>query len=702
MDSYAYGFPRLGACREYKKAIEDFWKGRTGEEAVIGTLSGIQKDNLRIYKKQGIDVFPDGEVSFYDPMLDTAILCGVYDPKNLNEYYDLCRGPGALEMTKWFNTNYHYLVTDFSAAGGFSFRNNSSNIALQFKRGDFPHFIGPFTYLKLSKGIKRADFRGLFLSLVKVYKEVISCRRNIQIDEPAFVMDLDREEVELIKEGYWLLAEEGSRITLVTYYDSVDFMEEFLSLPVSAVGLDFVRGTKSCEYILEKGFPKDKTLIAGLKRLAEKAGKIKVSTAAPLYHLPVSLSGEDRLDARLKKCLSFAEEKLGEIALARECFKGKIVLGKEGLGDFGRDDSARTRLMSLKESDFMKKEPAAERRRKQQDILNLPLFPTTTIGSFPQTTEVRKKRADYLKGALTEVRYKEYLYGEIGKLIRLQEDLGIDVLVHGEFERTDMVEFFAQRLSGIATTGNGWVISYGTRVYRPPIVFGDVSRPKPMTVEEIAYAQAKTSRPVKGMLTGAVTIIAWSYCREDVPLAETAYMISLSLREEIADYEKAGIKIVQVDEPAFREKAPIKRRDWESYFDWAVKSFNLATNTDPRTQIHTHMCYSEFGEIIDYINRLDCDVISIEASRSKGDIIDSFEKADFRRQIGLGVWDIHSPHVPSVKEMLGIVNRALERIPKGNFWLNPDCGLKTRDWPETKSALLNLMQAAKELRAGQA
>jgi 5-methyltetrahydropteroyltriglutamate--homocysteine methyltransferase len=717
MQTYAYGFPRLGSKREYKKIIEDLWKGKAGEENVADVLSGIQKNNIETYRKN-ISIFPDGEMSFYDPMLDTAILCGIFDPKNLKEYYELCRGSDALEMTKWFNTNYHYLVTDFSVIKNPSFRANSKNIALQFRQCQIPQFIGPFTFLKLSKGIDKKDFRDLFIALVKVYKDTIVNYKKTQIDEPAFVMDLEEYEIDLIKEGYRLLGTSGCEITLITYYDSVDFMEDLLVLPVSAIGLDFVRGQASYEYILEKGFPGDKTLIAGLvdgrniwgnnisesaaklKKLTEKAANLVISNAAPLYHLPVSAAAENKLPDALMKCLSFAEEKLAEIQMISQCFEEKEKIPKQYvLGSYGRNESVRARIDSLKEGHFIKKIPLEERRKKHDATLKLPLFPTTTIGSFPQTAEVRSKRAAFLAGKLSDVEYKKYIQREIDKLIEFQEDLGLDVLVHGEFERTDMVEFFAQKLSGIATTRCGWVISYGTRVYRPPIIFGDIGRPVPMTLDEIHYAQSRTNKPVKGMLTGAVTILSWSYCREDIPVADVAYQIALALRDEILDYEKVGIKIVQVDEAAFREKAPVKKRDWGQYFDWAVKSFNLTTNTNPDTQIHTHMCYSEFGEIIDYINRMDCDVISIEASRSKGDIIRYFEDIDFRRQIGLGVWDIHSAHVPLAEKMLDIVRRSLEKIPRENYWLNPDCGLKTRDWPETEQSLRNLMETAGRLRS---
>ena len=716
MQTYAYGLPRLGSDREYKKVIEDLWKGKTTDENVAKVLACIQENNLKTYD-HSVNVFPEGEMSFYDPMLDTAILCGIYDPHNLAEYYELCRGSDALEMTKWFNTNYHYLVTDFSRIKNPVFRANIQNMALQFKQCQFPQLIGPFTFLKLSKGIAKNDFHDLFIALVKIYKEIISNYTKVQIDEPAFVLDLEQQEIELIKEGYRLLDGSDCEIALMTYYDSVDFMDSLLTLPVTAIGLDLVRGQASYQYILDKGFPSDKTLIAGLvdgrniwkndisdtvaklKSLSGKAAKLMLSNAAPLYHLPVSVAVENKLPNILKECLSFAAEKLTEIHLVSACFMGiQNVPNKCHLGSFGRDEIVRERTGSLREEDFIKTVPLAERRKKHNALLNLPLFPTTTIGSYPQTAEVRNKRAAFRSGKLSSAQYNKYIQGEIDKLIKFQEDLGLDVLVHGEFERTDMVEFFAQKLAGIATTQNGWIISYGTRAYRPPIIFGDISRPNPMTLSEIKYAQAQTRKPVKGMLTGAVTIIAWSYCREDIPVSDVAYQISLALKDEILDYEKEGIRIVQVDEAAFREKAPLKKSHWEDYFKWAVRSFNLATNTDPDTQIHTHMCYSEFGEIINYINQMDYDVISIEAARSKGDIIKHFENIAFKRQIGLGIWDIHSSCVPSVANMLDIVRRSLQKIPKENFWLNPDCGLKTREWPETEQSLKNLLETARQLR----
>lgn len=712
MKTFAYGLPRLGKNREYKRIIEGFWAGEITEQELFSGLKKLQDENNESYKRI-VDRAPDGEMSLYDPMLDTAILCGVFTPSDLNEYYSLCRGADALEMTKWFNTNYHYLVTDFARMNRIKFKLNYDHFSLTYKRSLAPFFIGPFTFLKLSKGISSERFNDMFNDLTARYKELISKVKHIYIEEPAFVMELTADEIDMIKRGYESLSEFRDRITLITYYDDVDWIEDLLLLPVSGIGLDFVRGEKNFDYICRNGFPDDKNLIAGivdgrnvwrndvaaslerLKKLSLKVRDISVSNAAPLYHLPVSLERENDTALCIKENLAFALEKLKEIKLIADCFNGHgQVTSLPGCG--GINKKVRKRTADLKEDDFIKTISSDQRRVIHDKVLDLPLFPTTTIGSFPQTAEVRKKRADLRKGKITQQEYDKYINSEIDKLVAFQERLGLDVLVHGEYERTDMVEFFAQKLNGIATTESGWIISYGTRCYRPPIIFGDISRDAPMTLKEIAYAQSKTQKPVKGMLTGSVTIIAWSFCREDVSVQDVAYQISLCLRDEINDYEKAGIKIVQVDEAAFREKAPIKKRNWAGYFDWAVKSFNLATNTAPATQIHTHMCYSEFGEIIEYINEMDFDVISIEASRSRGDIIKAFETIDFKRQIGLGVWDIHSPSVPPVAQMKDIVRRVLKIIPETNFWLNPDCGLKTRGWPEVEASLVNMVQCSRE------
>ncbi len=719
MKTYAYGFPRLGKNREFKKTIEAFWRGDAKEAATQKALDGLQKNMLATYSKF-VKAFPVGEITGYDQMFDTAIMVGLYKPKNLKEYYELCRGKNALEMTKWFNTNYHYLVPNFSSIKNPKFSvnvNRPKKFLSKFKKG-IPFLIGPFTFLKLSKGIPANKFNEYLLELTAVYKKLLQGLKEVHIEEPAFVLELTPAEIKSIKEVYTILGNGKSKINLITYYDSVDFLKELFELPVAGIGLDFVHGKeKNLEQIKKCGFPKGKTLIAGvvdgrniwrndlkssgelLKELSKYTASLVVSNAAPLYHLPISLQGE-KLNPQLVKRLAFAQEKLEEIKTIADIFAGKKKVSTVKWSPLGENAAVQNRIKQLTDKDFEKALSVEERRKLQQELLHLPLFPTTTIGSFPQTQEVRKQRADVRAGRITPEQYKAFVRGKIEELIKFQEDLGLDVLVHGEFERTDMVEFFAEKLDGIATTANGWIISYGSRVYRPPVIFADIVRPQPMTVDEIAYAQTLTKKPVKGMLTGPVTIIAWSFVRNDIPIAQVAYQLGLALQDEIRDYEKAGIKIVQIDEPAIREKAPIKRRDWPQYFDWAIKSFRLAANTDPKTQIHTHMCYSEFGEIVKEIDQMDFDVISIETTRSRGDIIASFEKIDFKKQIGLGVWDIHSPSVPSREKMKEVVDRALKVIPKENFWINPDCGLKTRDWPESTTSLKNLVEVSASLRKG--
>ncbi|WP_456397908.1 5-methyltetrahydropteroyltriglutamate--homocysteine S-methyltransferase [Desulfurobacterium sp.] len=714
--TYGYGFPRLGKQREFKTLVEGYWAGKLTEEELKTGIAKLNDKREETYKKY-VDAFPEGEMTFYDNLFDTALIFGIYNAETLDEYFNLCRGKNALEMTKWFNTNYHYLVPDFEGK------------EIDFKLGWNKHegikenayLIGPFTLLKLSKNLPEGKFSEILKKLALKYAEYFKANgfESVHLDEPAFVMELTDEEIKAIREAYKAFEGLNAKINVFTYYDSVDNLQFVFDLPVAGVGVDLVHDRGENLSQLEKIDPKGKTLYAGvvdgrnvwradifkkagiIKRLSEKFDVV-ITNAAPLFHLPVNLKGAT-LPPELVAKVAFAEEKLNELKLIANVVEGRedeARLWVEGIDKaFGVRERVRERVRNLTEEDFNKPVPYKERIKLQQERLKLPLFPTTTIGSFPQTQEVRRVRLLNRKGKLSEQDYETFIKGEIAKAIKIQEELGVDVFVHGEFERSDMVEFFAEKLEGIATTGNGWVISYGTRSYRPPIIFGDVERTEPMTVKEIAFAQSLTDKPVKGMLTGPVTIIAWSYCREDIPVSEVAYQIALAIRDEIADYEKAGIKIVQIDEAAFREKAPIKKRNWDEYFDWAVKSFRVChAKSKPETQIHSHMCYSEFGEIIEYILAMDFDVISIEASRSKGDIIEAFEKVNFDRQIGLGVWDIHSPYVPSVEEMKPIVERALKVIPKENFWVNPDCGLKTRRWEECIPAIRNIVTLAHELR----
>jgi 5-methyltetrahydropteroyltriglutamate--homocysteine methyltransferase len=719
MQTYAYGFPRLGKKREYKRIIEGFWNGRIKARELQDEIRKLEKGRLLTYEKY-VDKFPVGEMTLYDNMLDTALMLGLYKCEDLEEYYNLCRGKNALELRKWFNTNYHYLIPEFRGSfkrSGFRVTWNKPKESKEIYQKGIPYLIGPFSFLKLSKGINSGIFKEYLMSLADVYIDLIKDFNEVHIDEPAFVMELSREEVSWIKQVYDRLGSQNRDINLFTYYDSVDFLKDLYELPIKAIGLDFINGKENLVNIREHGFPEGKILIAGivngrniwrtnisetvesLRELSGYTEDLIISNAAPLYHLPITIENE-QLDERLLKEIAFAEERLAELKLIAKIYSGKKqVTEDEGkIVSFSINPEVQQRIKNLKEEDFNKAIRYDERNKKQKKVLNLPLFPTTTIGSFPQTIEVRKKRADFKSGKISEGEYKAFIREEIRKLIRLQENLGLDVLVHGEFERTDMVEYFAQKLEGIATTKDGWIISYGTRGYRPPIIYGDVSRPNSMTLDEISFAQSLTKKPVKGMLTGPVTIIAWSFVRDDIPVYEVAYQIALCLQDEINDYERKGIKIVQIDEPAFKEKAPIKKRDRDEYFKWAVQSFNLSSKSKPETQIHTHMCYSEFNDIIDSIAAMDADVLSIETSRSQMELLDAFANFNYSKKIGPGVYDIHSPRVPSVEEMVSLLQKAAKVLNPDQIWVNPDCGLKTRAWPETKSALEKMVIAAQEMR----
>ncbi len=752
MKAIAFGFPKLGDKREFKKLLEDFWKGKISEEELHTGMKDLALWRAELYK-ESVDLIPSNELSYYDFMLDTALMVGALpqrfkDFKGMETYFEMARGKNALEMTKWFNTNYHYLVPEIEREKFQLFINKPLNDYTFYKQKGYetvPHIIGPYTFLRMSKALRKKEgelpiyeiekiedkdqFQRLAQNLTPVYREVLKslkeagCQR-VHIEEPALVLDTEDWQWDLVHQIYTQLSQEKLPIALFTYYDSVSDYQKYVSLPVQALHLDLVSNDENLENIEKHGFPEDKELIAGiingrqpwrsnldeklklLKELSQHAPNLSVANSCPLYHLPVSVQPEEELPEGLKERLSFAKEKLKELKVLKTAFGGDETALKEVEESrkllelsFGENAEVRRRITSLKDEDFRRDMPYEERDKLQREILNLPLFPTTTIGSFPQTEEVRKMRTAYRTGKISEEEYKNFIKKQIEKVIAFQEDVGLDVLVHGEFERTDMVEFFAFKLDGVATTKHGWVLSYGSRVYRPPIIYGDVSRPKPMTLEEITYAQSLTDKPVKGMLTGPVTILNWSYYREDVPKRVIAYQIALALLDEVRDLEEAGIKIIQIDEPAFREGVPLKRRDWQEYFNWAVKAFRLCSKAKPETQIHTHMCYSEFNEIIEYIYQMDFDVISIEASRSKGEIIEAFEKfKGWDRQIGIGVYDIHSPAVPTKEEMKLVMERALKVLPKELLWVNPDCGLKTRKWEEVEPALRNMVEMAQELR----
>ncbi len=719
MQTLAYGFPRLGSERQFKRAVEGFWKtegSKQDEAALIASLGEIQSWMQARYAER-VDLFPSGEMTLYDPMLDTAIAVGLYEPTSLVEYYNLCRGGNALEMTKWFNTNYHYLVPEFHGKEPSELSPDPQAFFRFSNEGETPSLIGPFTFLKLSKGIKPELFADFLRTVAATYRDALKGRSAAIIQEPALVLELSADELAMLSMAYEIIAASGCAVYLTVYYDAVDYLSELYELPVAGLGLDLVHGPENIADIESIGFPKDKTLIAGLvdgrdvwrtdvskvveilRRLTAKVDTLAVSNAAPLFHVPVTLEGE-KLDPELMQRLAFAVEKLEDIRTVAACFDETQPLPKKNDGALGANPSVRQRVAALSQADFARPVEYHDRARIQEQRFGLPLFPTTTIGSFPQTKEIRKTRADYRKGAIDEKQYRAFVEKTIADVVERQETLGLDVLVHGESERTDMVEFFAEKLDGIAFTQKGWIISYGTRGYRPPIIFGDVSRPAAMTVREIAYAQSLSKKPVKGMLTGPVTIIAWSFVRQDVPIQEVAYQLALALQDEVADYEAAGIGMVQIDEPAFRELAPNKRRKWNDYFEWAIKSFRLCgAKAKPETQIHSHMCYSEFNEIIDQIDQMDFDVISIEATRSRGEVIESFENRSFDRQIGIGVYDIHSPVIPKQEDIAEVIERAIKVIPKEKFWINPDCGLKTRGWEETIPSLENMVAVAREFRA---
>lgn len=752
MRAIAFGFPKLGERREFKKLLEDFWKGKIGEEELHAGMRDLALWRAELYRNS-VDLVPSNELSYYDFMLDTALMVGAVPSrfgefKGIETYFEMARGKRALEMTKWFNTNYHYLVPEIEG-GDFRLLLNKPLEDYEFHKQKgyetTPHLIGPYTFLRMSKALRRKEgalplyevgriedrdqFERLTEKLLPVYREVLESLKRVGCDrvhmeEPALVLDTQSWQWDLVGEIYGELSKVGVRIAVFTYYDSVSDYERYVSLPVDGLHLDLVSNKENLKNIREKGWPEDKELIAGiingrqpwkadlseklklLKELSKHAPRLAVSNSCPLYHLPVSVEPEEKLPKGLKERLSFAKEKLRELRLLKGAFLGEeealreVEKTKKLLEvSFGENAEVRRRITALKEEDFRRDLPYRERDRLQRNILKLPLFPTTTIGSYPQTEEVRRMRTSYTSGRISEEEYKSFIRKQIERVIAFQEDVGLDVLVHGEFERTDMVEFFAFKLDGIATTEHGWVLSYGSRVYRPPIIYGDVSRPKPMTLEEITYAQSLTDKPVKGMLTGPVTILNWSYYREDIPKREIAYQIALALLDEVRDLEEAGIKVIQIDEPAFREGVPLKKKDWAEYFDWAVKAFRLCSKAKPETQIHTHMCYSEFNDIIEYIYQMDFDVISIEASRSKGEIVEAFERfKGWDRQIGVGVYDIHSPAVPTKEEMKVIMERVMKVLPKELLWVNPDCGLKTRRWEEVEPAIRNMVEMAKELR----
>ena len=753
MKTSIIGYPRIGELRELKFASEKYFRGEIGAEDLEKTAKAIRSRNLELQVKAGLDFIPSNDFSFYDGVLDTAFLLGAVPERytalglsELDTYFAAARGyqgekgdVKALAMKKWYNTNYHYMVpeiddsTELKLVGTKPFELFSEALAEGVRTK--PVIIGAYTFLKLARytGKRTAeDFidaaAGAYIDLLKKLAQLGA--EWVQFDEPSLVKDLTDEDISLFVSLYKkiLTDKHGVKVIAQTYFGDVrDCYKELCSLDFDGIGLDFIDGKKSLELVKANDFPKGKVLFAGvvngkniwrnnyrltadiINELKNNADDIVLNTSCSLLHVPCTLSNETKLPESVRKPFAYAEEQLSVLAELRKIFEADDPASTEGFKRNAelhsgrrteRNAAVQTKVASLTEKDFVRLPAFAERERIQKERFKLPLFPTTTIGSFPQTAEVKANRSAFRKGELSEAEYERFTEQKIAECIALQDEIGLDVLVHGEFERNDMVEYFGECLDGFIFTEKAWVQSYGTRCVKPPVIWGDISRAKPMTVRWSSYAQSLTDKPVKGMLTGPVTILNWSFPREDISLKESAFQIALAIREEVLDLEANGIKIIQVDEAALREKLPLRKSDWrEDYLDWAIPAFRYVhSGVRPETQIHTHMCYSEFADIIRDIDAMDADVITFEASRSDLTILDVLKENNFRTEVGPGVYDIHSPRVPSREEIKTALSRMLGRIEKNKLWVNPDCGLKTRGIEETVPSLKNLVGAAKEVR----
>ena len=756
------GYPRIGGNRELKKSSERYWSGKISRDELLQAGKALRLQNWELQKEIGIDLIPSNDFSFYDQVLDMTLMVGAIperyqrltDSADIDLYFALARGIQtgdaditAMEMTKWFDTNYHYIVPEFKKDQEFSFF--SSKVVDEFeeaKNAGFttkPVLIGPVSFLLLGKE-KEGGFHRIELlnNILPIYVEILGRLRDagaawIQFDEPFLALDLTESEKTAFAKTYARIREEfpSLKILLTTYFAGLrDNTKLALSLPVTALHIDMVRDPGQLDEVL-LSIPKNLSLSLGvvdgrniwrndflnsmelIKKAIEALGpeRVLIAPSCSLLHVPCDLDLEPietTLTPEISNWLAFAKQKLEEVvALKRFANPHEntqaVEQMKENILAIERRRSSRSvhkqnvkdRINTITGRDAARESPFELRQPKQAAALRLPLFPTTTIGSFPQTKEVRGWRARFRKGDLSAVEYDALLKRETEKAIRWQESLGIDVLVHGEFERNDMVEYFGETLEGFAFTTNGWVQSYGSRCVKPPIIFGDVSRPEPMTVYWSTYAQSLTDKPVKGMLTGPVTILQWSFVRDDQPRAETCTQIALAIRDEVSSLESAGIRVIQIDEPAIREGLPLRRSDRQEYLDWAVTAFRIASSSvADETQIHTHMCYSEFNDIIENIAAMDADVITIECSRSQMELLDVFSKFKYPNEIGPGVYDIHSPRVPLRSEIVDLLEKARAVIPYEQLWVNPDCGLKTRGWDETEKAIIEMVAAARELR----
>lgn len=753
MKTAVIGYPRVGALRELKFATEKYFNGDLTEKELQKAAKQLRKDHWDKQQSAGIDFISSNDFSLYDNVLDTAVLLNVI-PKRYKalgleesaEYFAMARGyqgeqgdVKALAMKKWFNTNYHYIVPEFE---------DETELLLvgekPFKEFDEgkqegvitkPVIIGPFTFLKLAKytGEKKAE--DFIEAITKAYAQILTRFQElsaewVQFDEPALVTDLTEEDRALFVQLYQnILDQKGQvKVLLQTYFGDIrDIYQQVIDLAFDGIGLDFVEGKQNLTLLNNFGFPKDKTLFAGvvngkniwrndysvtlpvLDQLKSHCQSFVLSTSCSLLHVPYTLKNEQQITDRQKLYFSFAEEKLNELVELVDITKVENYFEtdqfKENQEIFDRRDqfqnqAVQAKVKSLTEADFQRQPVFAERERIQREKYNLPLLPTTTIGSFPQTADVKKNRAQYKKGEISLEQYTAFNKKKIAECIALQEEIGLDILVHGEFERNDMVEYFGEHLAGFIFTQNAWVQSYGTRCVKPPIIWGDVSRIDAMTVDYSTYAQSLTNKPLKGMLTGPITILNWSFPREDIPLKDCVLQIALAIREEVLDLEKNGINHIQVDEAALREKLPLRKSDWYSeYLDWAIPAFRLVhSGVKPETQIHTHMCYSEFSDIIKDIDQMDADVITFEASRSDLSIVDVLRENQFKTQVGPGVYDIHSPRIPSVSEIKAVLTQILAKMPREKVWVNPDCGLKTRGNKEVIESLKNMVKAVEEVK----
>ncbi len=761
------GFPRIGDMRQLKKAVEAYWKGKSTQDDLLNTGKELRAHNWKLQKEAGLDHVPSNDFSFYDQVLDMITTLGLIPDRynwdggdvDLDTYFAMARGRQqgdvdvtAMEMTKWYDTNYHYIVPEFEE--GMEPKLSNTKVFDQYQEAKDqgvetrPVLVGPASFVFLGKAQYDAfDHAETVKKLVPVYNQILAKLAEqgaewVQIDEPVFCLDLCPIGQGVVKAAYDALEKpEGLNIIVTSYFDTLRAnADQFFGLPVDALHIDLCRGpnqantgANDAEKALDEALAKigDKTLSVGIvdgrniwkndlsksltfiEKAVEKLGsdKVFVSGSSSLLHTPVDLKSETQMDDQLKGWMAYATQKVSEIAvLAKGANEGRDSIAAEIAASDAvqqerrtssriHDDAVKARTSNITSDITNRKSPFDKRQSIQHAALNLPLYPTTTIGSFPQTQEIRKARAAFKKGEIGDVEYKEAMQAEIREVVEYQHKADIDVLVHGEPERNDMVEYFGEQLGGFAFSKFGWVQSYGSRCVKPPIIFGDVSRPTPMTVEWSKYAQEQTDKIMKGMLTGPITILQWSFVRDDQPRSVTSKQIAFAIRDEVADLEKAGIKMIQIDEAAFREGLPLRKDDWKAYLDNAVEDFRISSCcVEDETQIHTHMCYSEFNDVIESIAAMDADVISIECSRSQMELLEAFTDFKYPNEIGPGVYDIHSPRVPDTQEMVDLLEKAKVNLDERQIWVNPDCGLKTRGWPEVETSLKNMVEAAKEMR----